>query len=290
MNKISLNGVNTKRFINLIKRSSSFDNLIFITLKGSQFESTAYNPNKSALKSVYADLENMCGDYTNEIDEVVKIQFSNANKLIQNLSMVGSDNVDIIFDIEDNNYAKKVLIKNDEVSLNVSCADKDAVDFLEIPDSARVSIFEDTSKLLYSIKISDSEFKYMSSLFDLNKETVRVFFNLVGDDVYVSEIESTDENVRSKVNEIIQNNDYEGFSKFEKLYSKKLNITEITKTENAEVDTNNYLGCFNKPYFKWVDMDSNYVLEYHTNKIKIVTFDEESGIKTYVVLTPVRFA
>lgn len=285
MSKISLKGVNTKRFVNLIKRSSSMDNLIFITLKGNQFESTAYNKNKSALKSVYADLEMMCEEFDNPIDDAVKIQFSNANKLIQVLSLVGSDNVDVIFDIEDN-YAKKALVKNSDTSINVSCADKEAVNFLEIPDAARHSIFEDSSKLQYSINVSDNEFKYMSSLFGLNKDAVRVFFNLVDGDVYVSEIESTDENVRQVVNEIIQNADYSAFADFEKLYSKKLTISEYNNVSGVD----NYLGCFNKSYFGWIDNDSSYTFEYHTNKIKIVSYDEESGIKTYVVLTPVRFA
>lgn len=286
MNKVSLKGVNTKRFMNLIKRSSSMDNLIFITLRGNQFESTAYNKNKSALKSVYADLEVMCEEFANENDEAVKIQFSNANKVIQVLQLVGSENVDIIFDIDDNNYAKKALFKNAETKINVSCADKEAVDFLEIPDAARHSIFEDSSKLLYSINVSDNEFKYMSSLFGLNKDAVRVFFNLVNGDVFVSEIESTDENVRQAVNEIIQNADYDKFDAFEKLYSKKLTISDYNNVAGIE----KYLGCFNKSYFAWIDNDSNYTFEYHTNKIKIVSFDEESGIKTYVVLTPVRFA
>lgn len=286
MSKISLNGVNTKRFLNLIKRSSSMDNLIFITLKGNQFESTAYNKNKSALKSVYADLEKMCDEFENPIDEAVKIQFSNASKVVQVLSLVGTENVDVIFDIEENNYAKKVLIKNADVSINVSCADKSAVDFLEIPEEARYSVFEDASKLQYSIGVTESEFKYMSSLFGLNKDAVRVFFTLTDGEVYVSEIESSDENVRQEVNEIIQNANYEAFDAFEKLYSKKLTISEF----NNKSGVDKYLGCFNKSYFGWIDNDSNYTFEYHTNKIKIVSYDEESGIKTYVVLTPVRFA
>lgn len=286
MSKISLKGVNTKRFVNLIKRSASLDNLIFITLKGNQFESTAYNKNKSALKSVYADLEMMCEEFENPIDDAVKIQFSNANKLIQVLSLVGADSVDVIFDIEDNNYAKKALVKNSDTAINVSCADKEAVDFLEIPENARHSIFEDSSKLQYSINVSDAEFKYMSSLFNLNKDTVRVFFNLIDGDVYVSEIESTDENVRQAVNEIIQDKKYDEFESFEKLYSKKLTISEYNNVSGDD----KYLGCFNKSYFGWIDNDDNYTFEYHTNKIKIVSYDEESGIKTYVVLTPVRFA
>lgn len=286
MSKISLKCVNTKRFVNLIKRSASLDNLIFITLKGNQFESTAYNKNKSALKSVYADLEMMCEEFENPIDDAVKIQFSNANKLIQVLSLVGADSVDVIFDIEDNNYAKKALVKNSDTAINVSCADKEAVDFLEIPENARHSIFEDSSKLQYSINVSDAEFKYMSSLFGLNKDAVRVFFNLVDGDVYVSEIESTDENVRQAVNEIIQDKKYDEFESFEKLYSKKLTISEYNNVSGDD----KYLGCFNKSYFGWIDNDDNYTFEYHTNKIKIVSYDEESGIKTYVVLTPVRFA
>lgn len=286
MSKISLKGVNTKRFINLIKRSSSLDNLIFITLKGNQFESTSYNRNKSALKSVYADLEKMCDEFENPIDDAVKIQFSNANKFIQVLSLVGTEGVDIIFDIEDNNYAKKTLVKNADTAINVICADKEAVDFLEIPENARHSIFEDSSKLQYSINISDTEFKFMSSLFNLNKDAVRVFFNLVDGEVYVSEIESTDENVRQVVNEIIQEKKYDEFEAFEKLYSKKLTISEYNNVSGDE----KYLGCFNKSYFGWIDNDDNYTFEYHTNKIKIVSYDEESGIKTYVVLTPVRFA
>ena len=43
MCKIVLENVAVKRFANVIKRSASLDNLIFITVKGSEFESTAYN-------------------------------------------------------------------------------------------------------------------------------------------------------------------------------------------------------------------------------------------------------
>ena len=286
MSKISLRGVNAKRFVNLIKRSASLDNLIFITLKGSKFESAAYNKNRSALKAVYADLESMCEEFTNDIDEAVKIQFSNASKLINTITLVGTENVDIIFDIEDDNYAKKVLIKNQDTSINVNCADKAAVDFLEIPDAARYSVFEDASKLQYSINISENEFKYMSSLFNLNKEGCRVFFTLSDGDVYLSEIESSDENVRETVNEIIKDEDYEAFEKSEKLYSKKLTISDYNNVSNIT----NYLGCFNKSYFGWIDADSSYTFEFHSGKLKIVSYDDESTIKTYVLLTPVRFA
>ena len=50
MRKISLKNVETKRFLNLVKRSSSMDRMMFITVKGSEFESIAYNQHKTALK------------------------------------------------------------------------------------------------------------------------------------------------------------------------------------------------------------------------------------------------
>jgi hypothetical protein len=286
MKKISLKGVKTKQFASLIKRSASMDNLIFVTLNGSKFESTAYNRNKSALKSVSADIETMCDEFTNPFDEPVKIQFSNATKLITTLTLVGEDTVDMVFDIEDNNYAKKLTVKNSEMNVTVNCADKEAVDFLEIPETARFSIFEDTSKLQCSVSITDTEFKKLRGLFGLNKDSVRVFFNLVnGDSIVVSEIESTDENVRSTVNDLIQDNDFVGFQKFDKLYDKKLIHNEFTASEGVE----NYLGCFNKQYFEWIDSDKFYNIEFHSNKIKFVSFDDDN-VKTYVVLTPVRFA
>ena len=287
MSKISLKGVNTKEISSLFKRSASLENLIFITVKGSSFESTSYNKNKSALKCVTADLEKVCDKFTNgNGNEPVKIQFANANKLIQHLALVGTENVDIVFDIEDNGYCRKVDIRNDEVKFSLACADKEAVDFLEIPDSARFSIFEDSSKLIFKMNINDNEFKYINNLLNLNKESTRVFFNLSNDDVYISEIEATDDNVRGMVNEIVQNADVARFDAFEKPYSKKLNISDFEMTPGRDTA---YIGCFNKQYFPLIDADKYYAVEFHTNKIRFISYDDEGCAKTYVVLTPVRF-
>ena len=286
MNKISLKGVKTKQFTSLIKRSASIDNMIFINIDGSKFESTSYNRNKSALKSVSADLEVMCEEYSNPISEPVKIQFSNATKVITTLTLVGDETLDVVFEIEDDNYAKKMVVKNSEMNVTVNCADKEAVDFLAIPETARHSIFEDVSKLQCSVNINENELKKIRGLFGLNKDSVRVFFNLVnGEEIVVSEIESTDENVRQTVNDLIQNNDYEGFRQFDKLYDKKIIHQEFSKNDGVE----NYLACFNKQYFDLIDSDKLYTIEFHSNKIKFISFDDDN-VRTYVVLTPVRFA
>ena len=285
MKKISLKNVDVKEVSNLLKKSSSLDNFIFINLQGSKFESTAYNKNKSALKSISANLEQYCETFTNECGaDLVKIQFTNAGKLISVLSLVGTDGVDITFYIEDNNYAKKIVVENSEVNLTVPAADKDALSFLEIPDHARHNIFEDTSTLEYKVGITESEFKYLSQLFQLNKESCRVCFSISDNVVTVSEIESTDENVRDAVNVLLDEGNIPDFDAFEKLYSKKLNYDNFESTSNE-----GYLKCFNKSYFVWIDSDEHYDIEFHSNKIKFISVDEK-GTKTYVVLTPVRFA
>jgi hypothetical protein len=285
MKKIVLKNCDVKEFNSLIKRSASLDNFIFINVRGSQFESTAYNKNKSALKSISADLTQYCESFTNELgDELVKIQFTNAGKLISVLSLVGTDGVDVTFFIEENGYAKKVVVANIEVNLTVPAADKEALAFLEIPDHARHTIFEDDSTLEYKVGITENEFKYLSQLFQLNKESCRVFFSISGSVVLDSEIESTDENVRETVNGLLDEGKILEFDAFDKLYTKKLTY------ENLEAKTEEpYLRCFNKSYFVWIDSDEHYDIEFHSNKIKFISVDDK-GTKTYVVLTPVRFA
>ena len=285
MKKIVLKNCDVKEFNSLIKRSASLDNFIFINLQGSKFESTAYNKNKSALKSISADLQGYCEQFINELDdELVKIQFTNASKLISVLGLVGTEGVDVTFFIEDNGYAKKVVVENTEVNLTVPAADKEALAFLEIPDHARHNIFEDTSTLEYKVGITESEFKYLSQLFALNKESCRVCFSITDNVVTVSEIESTDENVRDMVNTLLNDENIKDFDAFEKLYAKKLSYDSFeSQTENG------YLRCFNKSYFVWIDSDEHYDIEFHSNKIKFISVDEK-GTKTYVVLTPVRFA
>lgn len=285
MKKIVLKNCDVKEFNSLIKRSASLDNFIFINLQGSKFESTAYNKNKSALKSISADLQGYCEQFINELDdELVKIQFTNASKLISVLGLVGTEGVDVTFFIEDNGYAKKVVVENTEVNLTVPAADKEALAFLEIPDHARHNIFEDTSTLEYKVGITESEFKYLSQLFALNKESCRVCFSITDNVVTVSEIESTDENVRDEVNTLLNDENIKDFDAFEKLYAKKLSYDSFeSQTENG------YLRCFNKSYFVWIDSDEHYDIEFHSNKIKFISVDEK-GTKTYVVLTPVRFA
>jgi hypothetical protein len=285
MKKIVLKNVDTKRVSDLFKKSSSLDNFIFINVRGSQFESTAYNKNKSALKSITADLNQYCETFTNELgDELAKIQFTNAGKIISVLGLVGTEGVDVTFYIEDNGYAKKVVVENSEVNLTVPAADKEALSFLEIPEHARHTIFEDTSTLEYRVGISENEFKYLSQLFQLNKESCRVFFSISGDTVLVSEIESTDENVRETVNNLLDEGNILGFDAFEKLYTKKLTYDNLESNSDEP-----YLRCFNKSYFVWIDSDEHYDIEFHSNKIKFISVDDK-GTKTYVVLTPVRFA
>ena len=285
MKKIVLKNCDVKEFNSLIKRSASLDNYIFINIRGSRFESTAYNKNKSALKSITADLQNYCEEYVNELGEdLVKIQFSNATKLVSVLSLVGTEGIDVTFFIEDNGYAKKVIVENIEINLTVPAADKEALAFLEIPEHARHTIFDDDSTLEYKVGITESEFKYLTQLFQLNKESCRVCFSITGNVVTVSEIESTDENVREEVNTLLNDYNIEEFDAFEKLYAKKLNYETIESRTN-----DGYLRCFNKSYFVWIDSDEHYDIEVHSNKIKFISVDEK-GTKTYVVLTPVPFA
>ena len=285
MKKIVLKNCDVKEFNSLIKKSSSLDNFIFINLQGNRFESTAYNKNKSALKSITANLTEYCEEFINELgEEIVKIQFTNAGKLISVLGLVGTEGVDVTFYIEDNGYAKKVVVENTEVNLTVPAADKEALGFLEIPDHARHNIFEDTSTLEYKVGISENEFKYLSQLFALNKESCRVCFSISNDVVTVSEIESTDENVREIVNGYLSDGNIPEFDAFDKLYSKKLTYESF---ENFSEE--GYLKCFNKSYFVWIDSDEHYDIEFHSNKIKFISVDEK-GTKTYVVLTPVPFA
>jgi hypothetical protein len=286
MKKVILKNCDVKEFSSLIKRSASLDNLIFISLHGSEFESTAYNKNKSALKSISANLEEYCDGFTNELgDSLVKIHFSNAGKLISVLNLVGTEGVDVTFYIEDDGMAKKVVVKNSEVNLTIPAVDKNILSFLEIPEHARKSIFEDKTTLQYKVGINENEFKYLTQLFGLNKESCRVCFSISGDHVTVSEIESTDENVREEVNNILKDEKIEEFDSYEKLYSKKLTYDYFEKTDGVD----GYLRCFNKSYFVWIDSDKHYDIEFHTNKIKFMSVDEK-GTKTYVVLTPVTFA
>lgn len=285
MNKIVLKNCDVKEFNSLIKRSASLDNYIFINIRGSRFESTAYNKNKSALKSITADLEKYCEQYINELGEsLVKIQFSNATKLVSVLGLVGTEGIDVTFFIEENGYAKKVIVENIEINLTVPAADKEALAFLEIPEHARHNIFDDDSTLEYKVSISENEFKYLTQLFQLNKESCRVCFSITNDVVTVSEIESTDENVREIVNGLLKEENIQEFDAFEKLYAKKLNYESFeNRTDEG------YLRCFNKTYFVWIDSDEHYDIEFHSNKIKFISMDEK-GTKTYVVLTPVPFA
>lgn len=293
MRRIVLKNVETKRFINLIKRSSSMDRMIFITVRGSEFESIAYNQHKTALKAVESDLGKICEEYENECgEEPVKIQFGDGNKLVNALSLVGTDKVNISFEVEDNNFAKKISVENEEVSINVACADPEAIDFLTLDETKKDKVFNDTANLQFSININENEFKYMQQLFGMNKESVRVFFHKKGDDVFMSEVESSDENVRTELNDTItrvRQGEEEAFNEFvnyEKMYSKKLNISDYENFSGEE----NFLACFNKPYFGWVDNDKLYTFEFHMNRIKISSFDEDNCVKTSVVLAPVMFA
>lgn len=285
MNKIILKNCDVKEFSSLIKRSASLDNFIFINVHGNKFESTAFNKNVSALKSISSNLENYCESFTNENGEdLVKIQFANAAKLISALSLVGTEGVDVTFHIDETGYAKKVVVKNNDVNLTVPAADKEALAFLEIPDRARFSIFEDVSTLQYKVGISDVEFKYLTQLFGLNKESCRICFCIDGENVNVSEIESTDSNVRATINSFIEDVNLKEFESFEKLYDKKLNYDSFEKNTDG-----GYLHCFNKAYFGWIDTDEHYDVEFHSNKVKFISVDGK-GAKTYVVFTPVAFA
>jgi len=292
MRKISLKNVETKSFTNLIKRSSSMDKMIFTTVKGSEFESIAYNKQRSGLKAVESDLEKICEEYVNECgDESVKIQFSDASKLLSVLQFVGGESVNITFDIEDNNFARKICIHTGEGYVNVPCADPEAVDFLTLDEDKKNAIFNNTTNIQFSFNINENEFRYMKSLFGLNGESARVFFQKRGDEVYMSEVESRDENVRIELNDIIkrarsdEKDAFEAFANCEKMYCKKLNFTDYENFDGKD----DYLSCFNKKFFEWADIDKSYTIEFYPNRIVISSFDEETCTKTTLALSPVSF-
>ena len=195
---------------------------------------------------------------------------------------------------EDNNFAKKIYIEteDEDVYVNVPCADPEAVDFLTIDEKNKDRVFNDTTNIQFSMNINEAEFKYIQNLFNLNKESVRVFIHKNGDDVFISEVESRDENLRAELNETIgrvKNGDegaFEDFMKCEKMYCKRFNHSDYENFSGED----HYIGCFNKKYFEWVDSDKQYTFEFHLNRVKISSFDEETCVKTSVVLAPVTFA
>lgn len=285
MEKIILKNCDVKELYSLIKRSSSVDNAIFINLRGSEFESTAYNKNKSALKSISANLEEYCGSFTNNRGEqLTKIQSVRADKFVSALNTV-SGNVDVVFYIEDDGYASKITVSDERTNISVPTADKNVTTFLAIPEQYRDDIFIDTTNLCYKVAISENEFKYFKQLYNLNKDSSRVCFAISGEDVIVSEIDGKDDNVRDEINEMIENCDVEKFNSYEKLYSNRISYD----TFESAGDNSGYLKSFNKTYFGWLDDANGYEIEFHTNKIKFVSVDEK-GTKTYVVYTPVPFA
>ena len=241
------------------------------------------NYNRYGEKRRQAGLQEL-GSMLDHIDSVAVMPDPEKTPGGPTIVVVRGNNGEIIVYIFYGPFVKKVVVENAEVNLTVPAADKEALAFLEIPDQARYKIFEDTSTLEYKVGITENEFKYLTQLFQLNKESCRVCFSISDDVVTVSEIESTDENVRGIVNGLLTDGNIQEFDAFDKLYSKKLNYDSFEKFSEE-----GYLHCFNKTFFVWIDSDEHYDIEFHSNKIKFISIDEK-GTKTYVVLTPVHFA
>lgn len=281
--KIVLKAVDTKKFSSLLKRTGSIDRLVFLNITGAHLDSIAYNQNKSVVKRVESDLNFYCQEYTNKNENQVKFLFTNVNKFLSALSLVGTDDVNIVLSYEDG-FGKKATISNKTISMNIVCGES-ALAPIEMPAKAKESVFNDYSKLVYGFGIDSKEFKYINSLFDINKDGTKVFFSKYGNVVHVSEIEAKSDAELDKVNSIVANDDYDGFRTWEKLYDK------IVETDNVKIanDNENHISAYAKAFFTWVDSDNDFTFEIHENKLKIISTEDETSTKSTVVIMPIQF-
>lgn len=286
MSKIVLKNLDTKKFISVIKRSSALDKMIFVNVEGTKFDSVAFNGNnKTVVKRVESDLSALCEEFENENTGLVKFLFTNANKLIQALSLVGTDDVTMVLHYDETGFGVKAEIFNKTTRMNIVCGEK-ALAPIEMPVAAKTAVFGDKSKLVYSFGIDEKEFKYFTSLFEINKEAIRVYFSKYGDTVYLNEIEAKTNDEIDKVMDLVANDDFDGFRAWEKLYNKEIDIRQLT---DGATPAENYISAYNKPFFDYVDGDNLFDFEVHQNKLIIYSSDEETATKSTVVIMPIKF-
>ena len=246
--ELTLEKIDSYELKNFIKKLLPIDKFIFMKINGSNTTSSVYFPERDAVKLVNVETPDV---FKGDIDTPIKVSFYNGSKVIDALShFTGSDITGLIKyeHIDDELMASDFTLRNDDLEINLACADP-SLSFMEMSEDETRRAFG-TESNIFSFELLSAHIDKMKSLFNLDKE----------DEIFSLEV--TDKGVNVKGN---------GYN---------ANITHSYEGEPA----NGTSVMIYKKYINLLDKES-YRVNVCENKVVFHSLDTETSLTVAVAIS-----
>lgn len=214
--EVKIKSVNKENLNGFIKKLLSVDSFIFMTADEKNIKSSVYFPERDAVKLVSVPTSDI---FDANFDEPVKISFFDGKKVISYLSHFGAGIEGKIKyeEYDDSMRATDVLLKDDELKINLACTDF-SLSFMEMSED-EISRAFDTEDSLFEFDLKYDSISRIKSLCTLdNSDTFTLYKNKNGigvsgenySNILVKENSSDNENVvlYKKYLELLDKEDY----------------------------------------------------------------------------------
>ena len=237
--ELTLDKIDSHELKTFIKKLLPIDKFIFMKINDKHTTSSVYFPERDAVKLVNVDTPEM---FKGNINTPVKVSFYNGTKVIDALShFSGKDITGIIKyeQIDDELMASDFTLRNDDLEINLACADP-SLSFMEMSEDETRRAFG-TDDNMFSFELLNTHIDKMKSLFNLDKE----------DETFTLEITKKGINVKGSSYNANITHSYEGGSinNTVVIYKKYINILD---KESYKVTV-----CENKVVFHSLDTETS---------------------------------
>lgn len=170
--KLQIDRIDQHSFINFINRLKLIDSFIYFKIKDNQVISTAYLPQRDAVKHHSVPFETIF--QTNNVpslDKELKIAFFDANRIIDAFKQFEHDSIrcDIEFiENEQDLVASTFRIYNDELEITLACSEP-SLGFKDLTSDQISAIFAKDSNS-FQFGIDNHTINKLKSLFNLEKD------------------------------------------------------------------------------------------------------------------------
>lgn len=178
--KLQINKVDQNNFIGFVNRLKLIDSFIYFKIKGDQVVSSAYLPQRDAVKHNVLPLGDIFAVSGTSSEKELKVAFFDASKLIEAFKQFDYQTIqgEIEFiENEEDCVATSFKIFNEDLEITLSCSEP-SLGYKDLTESQLKSIFN-TEGSDFVFELSNLETGKIKSLFNLDKDET---FSIVASD------------------------------------------------------------------------------------------------------------
>ena len=178
--KLQINKVDQNNFIGFVNRLKLIDSFIYFKIKGDQVVSSAYLPQRDAVKHNALPLGEIFAVSGNSPEKELKVAFFDASKLIEAFKQFDYQTIQGEIEFIENDedcVATSFKIFNEDLEITLSCSEP-SLGYKDLTESQLQGIFN-TEGSDFVFELSNLETGKIKSLFNLDKDET---FSIVASD------------------------------------------------------------------------------------------------------------